>query len=123
MAQQDPDIGGSVVRERLRTGDRAGSSTRHRGPPRQVGLVVGPSSHASAPPEQFPGSCCVVVQSAWCCAAPLPLRSLTGGVGEQRSIAWKREALARVLYYLMKWVFIGPVLKLFFRPEVEGIEH
>ena len=23
----------------------------------------------------------------------------------------------------MKWVFIGPILRLFFRPEVEGIEH
>jgi 1-acyl-sn-glycerol-3-phosphate acyltransferase len=28
-----------------------------------------------------------------------------------------------VLYYLMKWVFIGPVLRLFFRPEVEGLEN
>jgi 1-acyl-sn-glycerol-3-phosphate acyltransferase len=28
-----------------------------------------------------------------------------------------------VLYYLMKWVFIGPLLRLFFRPEVEGLEH
>jgi 1-acyl-sn-glycerol-3-phosphate acyltransferase len=35
----------------------------------------------------------------------------------------EREALARVLYYLMKWVFIGPLLRLFFRPEVEGLEH
>ncbi|WP_133852112.1 lysophospholipid acyltransferase family protein [Labedaea rhizosphaerae] len=28
-----------------------------------------------------------------------------------------------MLYYLMKWVFIGPLLRLFFRPEVEGLEH
>jgi 1-acyl-sn-glycerol-3-phosphate acyltransferase len=28
-----------------------------------------------------------------------------------------------VLYFLMKWVFIGPLLRLFFRPEVEGREN
>lgn len=28
-----------------------------------------------------------------------------------------------MLYFLMKWVFLGPVLKLFFRPSVEGAEN
>jgi 1-acyl-sn-glycerol-3-phosphate acyltransferase len=28
-----------------------------------------------------------------------------------------------VLYFVMKWVFIGPLLRLFFRPEVEGKEN
>ena len=28
-----------------------------------------------------------------------------------------------MLYFLMKWVFLGPVLKLFFRPAVEGKEN
>jgi 1-acyl-sn-glycerol-3-phosphate acyltransferase len=28
-----------------------------------------------------------------------------------------------VLYFWMKWVFLGPVLRLFFRPEVEGGEN
>lgn len=27
------------------------------------------------------------------------------------------------MYFLMKWVFIGPLLRLFFRPEVEGKEN
>jgi len=28
-----------------------------------------------------------------------------------------------VLYFWMKWVFLGPVLRLFFRPQVEGAEN
>ena len=28
-----------------------------------------------------------------------------------------------MLYFWMKWVFLGPVLRLFFRPEVEGAEN
>src|SRR5262245_7529161 len=35
----------------------------------------------------------------------------------------KREARVTVLYYLMKPVFLGPVLRLFFRPDIEGAEN
>jgi 1-acyl-sn-glycerol-3-phosphate acyltransferase len=35
----------------------------------------------------------------------------------------EREARGAVLYFWMKWVFLGPLLRLFFRPEVEGKEN
>jgi len=35
----------------------------------------------------------------------------------------EREAHGPVLYFWMKWVFLGPLLKLFFRPQVEGAEN
>ncbi len=28
-----------------------------------------------------------------------------------------------MFYWLLKWIFVGPFLKLFFRPQVEGAEH
>jgi 1-acyl-sn-glycerol-3-phosphate acyltransferase len=34
-----------------------------------------------------------------------------------------REALVAVLYWVMKYVLLGPLLKLLFRPRVEGLEH
>jgi 1-acyl-sn-glycerol-3-phosphate acyltransferase len=45
------------------------------------------------------------------------LRRLFGGTG------LKQEALFTVLYFVMKHVLLGPVLRLFFRPEAEGLEH
>jgi 1-acyl-sn-glycerol-3-phosphate acyltransferase len=35
----------------------------------------------------------------------------------------EREAREAVLYFWMKWVFLGPLLRLVFRPEVEGREN
>jgi 1-acyl-sn-glycerol-3-phosphate acyltransferase len=34
-----------------------------------------------------------------------------------------QEALYTVLYFVMKHVLLGPILKLFFRPEAEGLEN
>ena len=28
-----------------------------------------------------------------------------------------------MFYWMLKWVFVGPLLKLIFRPTAEGIEH
>ena len=28
-----------------------------------------------------------------------------------------------MFYWLLKWVLVGPLLKLVFRPQVEGVEH
>jgi 1-acyl-sn-glycerol-3-phosphate acyltransferase len=36
---------------------------------------------------------------------------------------WDEEAHGAVLYTLMKHVLLGPVLRLFFRPRIEGLEH
>ena len=36
---------------------------------------------------------------------------------------WDEEAHGSVLYTLMKHVLLGPVLRLFFRPRIEGLEH
>jgi 1-acyl-sn-glycerol-3-phosphate acyltransferase len=46
---------------------------------------------------------------------PCPIRSLctTGTVSGRTG----------VLYWLLKYVILGPVLKLIFRPQVEGLEH
>lgn len=35
----------------------------------------------------------------------------------------EREARVAVLYWLMKRVFLGPLLRLFFRPSIEGLEN
>jgi 1-acyl-sn-glycerol-3-phosphate acyltransferase len=52
--------------------------------------------------------------------------------GGARSVRWRaervrvlgwREALVAVLYWVMKYVLLGPVLKLLFRPKIEGLEH
>jgi 1-acyl-sn-glycerol-3-phosphate acyltransferase len=39
--------------------------------------------------------------------------------------AWlgRREALYAVLYWMMKFVLLGPLLRLFFRPRIEGVEN
>ncbi len=51
-----------------------------------------------------------------CASVTLPTLDKRVRVGEEREA---REAV----YVLMKWVFIGPLLRLFFRPEVEGKEN
>ncbi len=53
---------------------------------------------------------------ALCASVTLPTLDKRVRVGEEREA---REAV----YVLMKWVFIGPLLRLFFRPEVEGKEN
>ena len=39
--------------------------------------------------------------------------------------AWlgRRETLCAVLYWVMKYVLLGPLLRLFFRPRIEGVEN
>jgi 1-acyl-sn-glycerol-3-phosphate acyltransferase len=53
---------------------------------------------------------------ALCVSATLPTLDKRVGRAE-------REAREAVLYFLMKWVFLGPLLRLVFRPEVEGREN
>src|SRR5262245_10853820 len=61
---------------------------------------------------------CSDIRVAKHCACPSPcLRSTNASGGAER------EAREAVLYFLMKWVFIGPLLRAFFRPEVEGREN
>src|ERR1044071_7683615 len=50
--------------------------------------------------------------------ASVTLRTL-----DKRRTPRRKGGTGPVLYFWMKWVFLGPVLKLFFRPEVEGGEN
>ena len=55
------------------------------------------------------------------CEAPLPLRRLmTDGNGRGRTRTGGEKL---VLYWLLKYVVLGPWLRLIFRPQVEGREH
>jgi 1-acyl-sn-glycerol-3-phosphate acyltransferase len=67
-------------------------------------------------PLDAPVRACGGVRCAWVAT----LRRLFGA---GRVVCPGQEALFTVLYFVMKNVLLGPVLRLFFRPEAEGLEH
>src|SRR5437660_6379968 len=44
-----------------------------------------------------------------------PVRLPASGTG--------REGCSRMFWWLMKYMFLGPILRLFFHPKTEGLEH
>ena len=54
----------------------------------------------------------------------VPSVGWTVGTGDRTSLEAERKALAAVVYWLMKYVLLGPLLNLFWRPKiVEGAEY
>ncbi len=54
----------------------------------------------------------------WCAVL---LRTLSGTVWPKRSDIWER--LSVLLYWVLKYIILGPILRLIFRPRVEGLEN